>query len=146
MLRHVDAGRGLRKYGPTPLDPPAPLVLDDDDDVEEMPTPWDALEASCSLLDEPTHRRAAAASGERTACPSPTRPTFTSQTRALMPDLRLASAALLALPQGSPAPAAPNFKSHFNAANAAQDAFWPQEDHVHVLRRPRMPRKKISSR
>lgn len=113
---------------PTPLDPPAPLVLDDDDDVEEMPTPWDALEASCSLLDEPTHRRAAASSGERTACPSPTRPTFTSQTRALMPDLRLVSAALLALPQGSPAPAAPKDKSYFNAANAASDALWPQED------------------
>ncbi|EJD41366.1 hypothetical protein AURDEDRAFT_169525 [Auricularia subglabra TFB-10046 SS5] len=91
----------------------------------DEPMPWDTLDCSWTLPDEPVHKATAVPDGERTARPSPTRAKFAPQTRALTPDLRLASAALLALPQGSPAPAAPYNKSHITAANAATNALGP---------------------
>ncbi|EJD41342.1 hypothetical protein AURDEDRAFT_169499 [Auricularia subglabra TFB-10046 SS5] len=93
--------------------------------VFDEPMPWDILDCSWTLPDEPVYKATAVADGERTARPSPTRAKFAPQTRALTPDLRLASAALLALPQGSPAPAAPSNKSKYNAANAATNALSP---------------------
>ncbi|EJD41384.1 hypothetical protein AURDEDRAFT_169544 [Auricularia subglabra TFB-10046 SS5] len=89
------------------------------------PMPWDVLDCSWTLPDEPRHKPAAVTPGERTPRPSPTRATTAIQPRALAPDLCLASAALLALPEGSPALAAPNHKYNYNAANAAQHALWP---------------------
>ncbi|EJD41365.1 hypothetical protein AURDEDRAFT_169524 [Auricularia subglabra TFB-10046 SS5] len=91
----------------------------------DAPMPWDILDCSWTLPDEPRHKPAPVIPGERTPRPSPTRATAALQTRALAPDLRLASAALLALHEGSPAPAAPINKSNIIAANAATSAPWP---------------------
>ncbi|EJD41383.1 hypothetical protein AURDEDRAFT_169543 [Auricularia subglabra TFB-10046 SS5] len=93
-------------------------------DLDE-PMPWDILDCTWTLPDEPVHKPMPVAEGERTARPSPTRAKFAPQTRALTPDLRLVTAALLALPEGSPAPAAPKNKSHITAANAATNALGP---------------------
>lgn len=94
-------------------------------DVRGNNVPWDVLRSDYKLPDEPVWDKATLGAYERTprALPVPTSPPR-PQTPVLAPDLSLTSPTLLALSEGSPAPAAPILKYNSNAADAAIDELW----------------------